>query len=365
MLQKTLFDGTKLPAIWQGGSKITDANIDAQVKVWREGIRFGCNAIDTAANYGDGKSESIIGEVLTKINRRDVFIASKVPPENMRYDEVIKSFHQSLKRLKTDYMDLYQIHWSNPEIPLGETLTAMMDLRIAGKIRYIGVCNFTQNQIIECNEILNGTLATVQMEYNMINRIYERDLIPFCDSNKVLFLAYRPLNGGNFMFINDVLIRIAKKYDRSVNQLVLNWLTREHNISVLPKTHSLKHVIENAQSTEFTLSDDDYLEISRLVSYRTVKLKAKDIICVRTGGTGEMPYAVYKTKEEAMQNIYNLQPSPEVLSREFLITRSQPKPIHVEVNNGEYQLVDGNVRYWAWRIAFGDESEIECLVIKE
>jgi len=365
MLQKMLCDGTKVPAIWQGSSKITEADFDTQVSVWREGVRFGCTAIDTAASYGNGKSELMIGAVLKKVNRADVFIASKVPPDQMHYAEVIDSFHKSLKRLGTDYIDLYQIHWGNPDVPLEETLGAMTQLRAEGKLKYIGVSNLTPNQILECNTILDGGLAAIQMEYNMVNRAYERDLIPFCNDNGILFLAYRPLNSGISMFNNKKLIQVAKKYNRTVSQIVLNWLTKKHNVCVLPKASSMKHLIENAQSTEFILSDEDYNDIANAVSCRIVKLKMKDIKCVRSGGTGELPYVVYKTEDEAIQNPYNLQPSPVTLAEEFKITKNLPKLIHVEVNNGNYELVDGNVRYWAWRLAFGEDAEIECIITKE
>jgi hypothetical protein len=145
----------------------------------------------------------------------------------------------------------------------------------------------------------------------------------------------------------------------------LNWLTKKHNIAALPKASSIKHMVENAQSTEFVLEEADYQTIATTVEYRIVKLKPKDIMCVRSGGTGEIPYEAYKTLHEAIENRYNLVPSPAVLAEELKKTKCLSKLIHIETNDGKYELVDGNVRYWAWRIAFGDDEELECIITKE
>src|SRR3972149_8043960 len=122
--------------------------------------------IDTAEDYGNGDAEKVIGEAISCI-RDEVFIATKVSPVNLAYDNVLRSVDASLGRLKTDYIDLYQIHWPNPKIPMDETMRAMEQLVAQGKIKYIGVCNFTLRELKEADSILkNNRIASIQVEYN-------------------------------------------------------------------------------------------------------------------------------------------------------------------------------------------------------
>jgi len=362
MLQKKLFDGTKVPAIWQGGAGIVGSDIQKQSKVWVEGIRFGCNAIDTAERYGNGLSEQIVGETLKKVNRSDVFIATKVAPENLSELELVHACKRSLKRLGTDYIDLYQIHWNNPLIPIELTLDTMMKLRNEGKIRYIGVCNFTLPQIEQCNEILNGELATVQVEYNLVNRLAERDIIPYCEEMGILLLGYAPLNSGHFNYSNSVMKSIVRKNRRTASQITLNWLTAKYNVSVLPKTSNLRHLIENAQSTDFELTDEDFCKIDDAYKKDIVKLKPSSISVEHSIAGIEGNLSAYKTVEEAIENRFNQSPSPSELAKEVKETKQLSKPIFVHYTDGQYELASGSIRYWAWVIAFGMDAEIECII---
>ena len=360
MRQKELFDGTKVPAIWQGGGGIPNTNLHKQVKVWIEGIRFGCNAIDTAERYGNGTSELVVGEVLKKVNRKDVFVATKVAPENLTGPELVRACKQSLKRLDTDYIDLYQIHWNNPNVPLEQALNTMMELRDEGKIRHIGVCNFTLPQIEECWQILNGELATVQMEYNLVNRLCERDIIHYCENEGVLFLGYSPLRIIERK--QATLMTIALKYRRTVAQVILNWLTSTLNISVIARTTSLKHIIENAQATEFELDIEDVVKINESYKQQVMKIKPTLISCEhsKSGIEGNVP--AYKTIEEATENKFNQQPSPLELAKEIAVTKTLSKPVFVRRREDGYELVGGSVRYWAWVLAFGMDEDVECVI---
>jgi len=363
MRQKELFDGKKVPAIWQGTGGVLHEYPDAQTNIWVEGIRYGCNAIDTSERYGDGYAETLVGKTLKKVNRYEVFVGTKVAPENLSRLDLIRACKSSLKRLDTDYIDLYQIHWNNPMIPLEETLNTMMELRTEGKIRYIGVCNFTLPQIEMCNEMLNGTLATVQLEYNLGNRLCERDIIPYCQREGILFLGYSPLSGGTRTYVNNTLKLLSRVYGRTNNQIVLNWLTSQFNNCVLPKTRNYHHLIENAQSTEFTLDSVEIEAISNQFRQTIVKLKPSQISCENTksGLEGNLP--AYKTSEEAKENKYNQMPSPEELSLEVVETKTLSKPLFIRQHGNTYELIGGNVRYWAWILAFGMDEEVECVII--
>lgn len=366
MRQKKLFDGRSVPAIWQGGS-VTNANMNHQSVIWAHGVKYGCNAIDTAENYGDGWSEQIVGNMLKSVPRENVFVASKVAPEHMKEADVIYACEQSLKRMGTDYIDLYQIHWYNPKVSLFETISAMVQLRKQGKIRYVGVSNFTLPQIEEAMWELEEELASVQAEYSLTNRVCERDIIPYCDAADVLFLAYTPLNKLDYK--NPVLRTIAKRYGRTVPQVALNWITAKHNVCALPKTSLYSHLIENAQSTEFELSEEDYNTIAREFNKQVELILPSEISCVgaRSGIGGDAGNGVpaYVSIEEAEENRHGLTPSPLELSKELEQTMTLSKPIIVRrKKDGGYQLVNGGggIRYWAWVIAFGMDVPVECIV---
>jgi diketogulonate reductase-like aldo/keto reductase len=362
---KALYDGRVVPAIWQGGS-VSDYSL-TQAKLWREGVRFGCTAIDTAENYGDGESEKCVGELIKLVGRDKVFVASKVAPENATADKIHQAFKHSLKRLGTDYIDLYQIHWYNPTVPLEETLKVMMELQLDGKIKYIGVSNFTFNQVQEADLITNGGLATVQMEYSLQNRVAERDIIPWCHENGVLFLAYTPLKKLDLH--NKVLNEVAHKYKRTPSQIALNWLVTNPPVCVLPKTTSLTHLVENAQSTEFWLELGDYELLDHAFRKEIIYAKPSEISCVGArsgiGGDAGNGVSAYVSIEEAKENRHGLFPSPLELAKELEQTMTLSKPIIVRrKKEGGYQLVNGGggVRYWAWVLAFGMNEPIECVI---
>jgi hypothetical protein len=238
----------------------------------------------------------------------------------------------------------------------------MLELRREKKIRYVGVSNFTLPQIEESNELLNGELAAVQMEYNLANRGYEADIIPYCDEMNILFLAYSPLNIGKFSYVNDTLKSIARKHNRNVHQVTLNWLTATHNVAVMPQTVNFQHIVENAQSTEFTLDKEDMDKIDYEFRYRGLKLKPSEISCETCTFGIESGLPGYKTLDEALRNEQKLSPTPLELSQEVASTKKLTKPVFVHLNgDGKYELEGGNIRYWAWVIAFGVDEKIECI----
>jgi diketogulonate reductase-like aldo/keto reductase len=204
--------------------------------------------------------------------RESVFIATKVSAENLGYEAVLRSCEASLKRLKTKYVDLYQVHWPNTRIPIGETMKAMEKLAEEGKVREIGVSNFSVQQTREAQEALSKkTLASNQVEYSLVERSIEEDLLPYCTKEHVTIIAYSPvargrIPGGGREERWEILDRIAEKYGKTRTQVALNWLICKEPVVAIPKAGELEHVRENAGSVGWALKREDQDGLSKAFS---------------------------------------------------------------------------------------------------
>ncbi len=189
-----------IPAIGMGTMGVggyfgrDDSRDDHFVSVLEQGIDAGLILIDTAEAYGKGHSEELVGRAI-KGKRQDLIVASKVSPDHLRHDEIIKAAEESLGRLQTDYIDLYQVHWPNPSIPIAETMEAMARLVQSGKIRYVGVSNYSLPELKEALTCIRE-IAAVQVEYNLFDRTIEEDILPFCKTHSISVLAYDPVMLG-------------------------------------------------------------------------------------------------------------------------------------------------------------------------
>ncbi|NVM02200.1 MAG: aldo/keto reductase [Candidatus Helarchaeota archaeon] len=261
--------GEKIPILGQGTWKLESGRekeyYDQWKKALKKGIELDLTLIDTAEIYGDGKSEEVVGEVI-KETEEDLFIASKVWSSNLRYNDVIKAATHSLKRLGIKQIDLYQIHWPNHSIPLKGTMEAMEYLVQQGKIRYIGVSNFSADLVTEARSYLKKEeIASNQVEYSVIKREPEKKVLPQCIKEGITLMAYSPLASNGLRNIpnklNKKLISIADKYKASIQQVALNWLISKRNVMTIPKAMTIKHVIDNAKSVDLKIENDDLLTI--------------------------------------------------------------------------------------------------------
>ena len=180
-----------------GGSFVPDYSGDQMaIESLRAGIGLGLTMIDTAEGYAAGHSEELVGEAV-KGMRESVFIATKVSRAHLSYDGVLRAAEASLKRLNTSYIDLYQVHWPNPSIPIKETMSAMERLVDEGKIRFIGVSNFSVELLAEAQEYLTKyRIASNQVEYNILDKHIEKDLLPLAEKESITIIAYSPLAVG-------------------------------------------------------------------------------------------------------------------------------------------------------------------------
>lgn len=258
----TLADGTSLPAIGQGTWNIGENpnNQTDEIKALQLGVELGMSLIDTAEMYGHGASELLIGKAIEAI-RQDVFLVSKVYPQNASKEGASKACENSLKRLKTDYLDLYLLHWRG-SVPLEETVAAMEQLKKAGKIKRWGVSNFDIDDMQELWHLTNGQHCYVnQVLYNLGSRGIEFSLLPWCKQHNVSIMAYCPIaQGGSLtkkLLSNKVLSDLAKAKQCTIMQLLLAWCIRNGQVIAIPKAVNKQHIYENAQAASITLTEQE------------------------------------------------------------------------------------------------------------
>ena len=231
-----------------------------EIAALRLGIELGMIHIDTAEAYAEGGAERVVGRAVEG-RRAKVFITTKVWPDNASYAGTIRSCEQSLRRLRTDCIDLYLLHWPSPH-PIQETMRAMEELVRRRLIRSIGVSNFDVGRLQAAQAALSGErLACNQVLYHLRDRRIERDLLPHCERQNIAVVGYTPLARGGFH--RGVVAEIAKKYGRTPRQVALNFLTRRPSLFTIPKASQPEHVRENAAALDFSLSPDDLKAIDQ------------------------------------------------------------------------------------------------------
>ena len=235
------------------------ASVSRSVKALRKGLDLGMVLIDTAESYGSGFSEKVVGEAI-KGRRDEVIVATKVSASHLGYDDVLRSAEKSLKHLNTEFIDLYQVHSPSSWIPVKETMKAMEHLIDEGKIRSIGVSNFSVDQIKEAQEALSKCdLVSNQVEYSLLDREIEYDILPYCQYEKITVIAYTPIKQGEVVTgrISGRLREIGDKYEKTPIQVALNWLLTKPEVIAIPKALKIEHLEENVGATGWMLSNKD------------------------------------------------------------------------------------------------------------
>jgi diketogulonate reductase-like aldo/keto reductase len=255
--------GVDVPVIGQGTWRMGERAADkkAEVAALRLGIDLGLTHIDTAEMYAEGGAERVVAEAIT--GRRDrIFLATKVLPENASYAGAIKACTASLRRLRTDYVDLYLLHWWSGRHPIEETMRAMGDLIARGLVRFAGVSNLDSEQMRLAQAGLPGArLACNQVLYHLRDREIEASLLRHCERTRTAVVGYTPLARGGFS--RGPLVEIARRLGRTPRQVALNFLTRRPALFTVPKASQAEHVRENAGALDFTLTPADLREIDR------------------------------------------------------------------------------------------------------
>ncbi|MFF5210202.1 aldo/keto reductase [Streptosporangium sp. NPDC000396] len=226
-----------------------------EIAALRLGLKLGVTLIDTAEMYGFGKTEELVGEAITG-HRDQVFLISKVMPQHATFDGTISACEGSLRRLGTDRIDLYMLHWRE-SVPLEVTLAAFEELVQQGKIRSWGVSNFDVPDMEELATLPGGkAVQTDQVLYNLMRRGIEYDLLPWCRERDVPIMAYMPIEQGR-MLTNGTLIDVAIRHDATPAQVALAWVIRHGDVIVIPTEGKREHIEQDRAALSLQLTAED------------------------------------------------------------------------------------------------------------
>jgi diketogulonate reductase-like aldo/keto reductase len=251
--------GTYYDPLWIATAKSVGwmRGASSKVESLQAGLEGGINVIDTAEIYG---SEPLVARAIKGRKREDLFIATKVWSNHLRRDALVRALEKSLKRLELSYVDLYQVHFPNDKVPIGETMAAMEEMKDKGKLLFIGVSNFSLQQTKDANAALKKSqLASNQVEYSLANREIEADLLPYCQSNKISILAYYPLGHGKLTGAGpgSKMDPVCKAYSKTPAQVALNWLVSGRDVFAIPRASRASHVRENLGAGDWELRPED------------------------------------------------------------------------------------------------------------
>jgi len=232
-------------------------------------VELGATLIDTAESYD---TEEIVGQAIQGI-RHKVLLATKISPFHFRRRDVKTAAEASLRRLKTDYIDLYQLHWPNLIVPLEETMSAMEELADEGKIRLIGVSNFLVGELRRAQAALSRhRIFSNQVRYSLIDRTIEGRLLDYCQQNHIAVIAFTPLGHGpdqiSRMDPAGLLERIANQCGKTRAQVALNWCLAKKGMVTIPKASTIEHVAENCGASGWTLTTEQLQELSHGIRYQ-------------------------------------------------------------------------------------------------
>lgn len=256
----TLPDHAKVSALGQGTWRMGEdaSRREEEIAALRTGIDLGMTLIDTAEMYGEGATETLLGEALAGV-RDQVFLVSKVYPQNAGRGRLERACEASLQRLKTDRLDLYLLHWRG-SVPLEETIEGMHALIKAGKIRRWGVSNFDVADMEDLRRAGGQACATDQILYNVTERGAEFDLLPRLAEQQMPVMAYSPIGQGALP-ASPGLSAVARHHDATSFQVALAWALRDPQIMAIPKAGSVEHVADNRRALDLLLTSEDLAAI--------------------------------------------------------------------------------------------------------
>ena len=237
--------------------------------VLRRGLEAGALFIDTAESY---ETEPIVAQAITGL-RDHVFVATKVSRENLRPADLRHSADASLRRLGVERIDLYQVHAPNPDVPLADTMAALASLVDAGKVRFIGVSNFSVSELEEAQQALGKhPIVSNQVRYNLIDRTIESGLLQYCQAKRITVIVYSPL-AREFQRIREcdpegVIDVLARETGRTPAQIVLNWCLGHAGVVVIPKANSVEHMLQNCGASGWRLSTQQRQLLDAKIKYR-------------------------------------------------------------------------------------------------
>jgi diketogulonate reductase-like aldo/keto reductase len=255
--------GETVPVLGQGTWMLGEdpARRKDEIAALRRGLDLGMTLIDTAEMYGNGATEELVGEAIGE-RRDEVFLVSKVLPHNASPRGTVAACEASVRRLRTDRIDLYLLHWRGA-IPLEQTIKGFESLIAAGKVRYWGVSNFDVDDLEELAALPGANAAaTNQVLYNLVRRGIEWDLLPWCQGHRMPVMAYSPIEQARPLS-NPALVQIAQRHQATAAQIALAWVLQMEGVLAIPRTGRPAHVDENRAALDIQLTDQDKAELDR------------------------------------------------------------------------------------------------------
>lgn len=263
---KQLKNGFTMPVFglgtWlMGGKYERDFNNDdaADIQAIQNALAAGLTHIDTAEIYANGYTETLVGQAIKNYDRAKIFLASKVKQTNLSADTILRSCEQSLKRLQTDYLDLYLMHRYSPDFPLKDSIKALDKLVDRGLVKNIGVSNFNKEHLAEAQNYADHKIVCDQVHYNLKYREpASSGLLNYCQNNDIFLVAWRPFSKGLLLQdMPDIVKQLADKYQKTPAQVAINWLISQPYVLTLSKIRNLEHLTENLGALDWTMEQSD------------------------------------------------------------------------------------------------------------
>ena len=248
-----------------GGSSADPSTDSVSLAALHSALDLGYIHFDTAEMYANGHSEELLGKAIrtSKIKREDLFITSKVMPSHLKYEQVLNSCENSLRRLGMDYLDLYLIHWPEAGMKLEETFRALNKLVHDGKVKHLGVSNFKLDLLKRSQGLSETPILTDQVPYSLSDHSYVKNgVMEYCQQSDILFTAYSPINEGKLR-ISALINSIAKAHNATPYQIALTWVISQPRVITIPTSANPRHIAENFQAADITLTAN---EISQLTA---------------------------------------------------------------------------------------------------
>lgn len=264
--------GLSIPKVgfgtWRiGGDSYADPKLDSvSLTALRTALELGYTHFDTAEGYAAGYSEELVGRAVRETNtkREDLFIATKISPEHLQYEQVFTSCENSLRRLNMDYVDLYLIHWPRIGMKLEETFRALNKLVQDGKVRHLGVSNFNLKLLRQAQSVSETPILTDQVPYRLPDKSYVKNgVLDYCQQNDVLLTAYSPVKFRNLP-VNQTVHAIADAHSATSFQIALAWLVAQPRVITIPMSLNPQHIKENFEAADIELTKEEFKTLSEL-----------------------------------------------------------------------------------------------------
>lgn len=363
--------GLNLPQIGIGtigAGPVTTATSDSirkRIDLFAQACDLGANFFDTGEDYEEGHAEIVLGQ-FAKNRRHELIIASKFAPNHASEGQIVRAAENSLRRLGTDYIDIYQMHWPNSDVALDEMMRGLERLVSDGKVRYIGVGNCSLKFARQAQDCLQrGRLVSTQFKFNALDRptLVEPNFFEALVEADCAGLGYGLFGQGHLSLGVEALRtvdRLCAKYEISKNQLLIAWALTFPRMCTLIRSMNPAHLRSNILAAEVQLDPVDVHLLSDCFQVEVRQIQVSDIRVLDSDA--DPTHKIYLNLVEALANRYDMRPSVQTLAAE--IEDGEPfRPVGVVARDGRYELIQGRMRFWAWCLLHGEQSTIPCIVM--